>query len=141
MAALGGSQGRNSTHCRHRTEPEAAIETDGSCRSDRCKTAPRYSSAGWERAWCGALRPSSSISASPGSQDRRARLCPPAWPRAGTLASAPARKYDDKRAEQPIAAENQRLTRTTDPTTLRLARLKSLSFGDTRRMRRGFARL
>ena len=39
-----------------------------------------------------------------------------------------ARKSDDKRAKQPIAAENQRLTRTTDPTTIRLARLNCLSF-------------
>jgi hypothetical protein len=64
-----------------------------------------------------------------------ARLCAPpdllapvpASPdRAATLVSAPARKYD-KRAEQPITAENQRFTHTTDPTPLRRARLISLS--------------
>jgi hypothetical protein len=43
------------------------------------------------------------------------------------LAPVPARQYHDKRAEQPITAENQRLIRTTGPTTLRPARLKSLS--------------
>ena len=51
----------------------------------------------------------------------------PACPRAATLASAPAQKYDDQRAELPIAAVNPRLTRDPDPATLRLARLKSLS--------------
>ena len=32
------------------------------------------------------------------------------------LASAPARKCDDKRAEQPVAAETRRLPYATDPT-------------------------
>ena len=36
-------------------------------------------------------------------------------------------QFDDKRAKQPIAAENPRLTRTTDPTTSRIARLNCLS--------------
>ena len=48
-------------------------------------------------------------------------------PLAATLASAPAPKYNDKRAEQPVATENRRLPRPTDPTTIRLARLKRLS--------------
>ena len=52
---------------------------------------------------------------------------PPACPRAATLASAPAPKYNDKRAEQPVATENRRLTRPTDSPTLRLACLKWLS--------------
>jgi len=34
---------------------------------------------------------------------------------AATLASVPAQKYDDKRAEQPIAAENPRRKSTLDP--------------------------
>ena len=53
--------------------------------------------------------------------DRRracAHVRPPACPGAATLKSAPARKCDDKRAEQAVAAENRRLTRTTDPTTI-----------------------
>ena len=57
----------------------------------------------------------------------RRRACsrrrPPSRPHAATLASAPAQKYDDKRAEQPIAAEDPRLTRPTDPTKIRLTRL------------------
>jgi len=36
-------------------------------------------------------------------------------PRSATLASATARKQDDQRAEQTIAAENRRLTRSTEP--------------------------
>ena len=56
-------------------------------------------------------RPTSSTNASPGNHRRR----------------SPAPKHGDKCAEQPIAAENPRLTRTTDPTTIRLARLKWLS--------------
>lgn len=47
--------------------------------------------------------------------------------RAATLASVPAPKHGDKRAEQPIAAESRRLTRTGEPTTLSLAPLKWLS--------------
>jgi hypothetical protein len=46
------------------------------------------------------------------------RIAPPACQRAATLASAPARKCDDKRAEQPVAAGTARLARITDPTTL-----------------------
>ncbi len=53
---------------------------------------------------------------------RRQRAWPPCRRRPRT--------YDDKHAAQPIAADSQRLTRTTDSTTLRLARLKSLSFQD-----------
>ena len=34
------------THCRHRAEPEAGIETDPSCPSDRGKGASQHSSAG-----------------------------------------------------------------------------------------------
>jgi len=52
---------------------------------------------------------------------------PPACPRAPSLASAPARKCHDKRAQQPVATENPRLTRARDSTTLRRARLKWLS--------------
>jgi hypothetical protein len=33
----------------------------------------------------------------------------------------PARKCDDKRAKQPVAAENRRLTHTTDPHTISFA--------------------
>jgi hypothetical protein len=46
---------------------------------------------------------------------------------APALASVPARNQHDNRAEQPFAAAYRRLTRTTDPTRIRLARLKSLS--------------
>jgi hypothetical protein len=46
------------------------------------------------------------------------------------LASVPARNQHDKPAEQPIAAANQRLTRTTDLTGIGRARLKSLSVND-----------
>ncbi len=46
-----------------------------------------------------------------------------AGPRAPALALVPARNQHDQRAEQPIAAANRRLTRTTDPTRTRLARL------------------
>jgi DNA-binding beta-propeller fold protein YncE len=54
---------------------------------------------------------------------RRAGSCrpPPACPRAATLASAPTRKCDHNGAEQPIAAENRRLTHPTDPTTITFA--------------------
>jgi len=54
---------------------------------------------------------------------RRAKSClrPPTCPRAGTLASAPAPKYKEIRAEHPVATEYRCLTRTTDPTTIRLA--------------------
>ena len=44
--------------------------------------------------------------------------------------SAPAQKYDDKREEQPIAAENPHLTRPTHPTKIGLARLNCLSAHD-----------
>ena len=55
----------------------------------------------------------------------------PAQPAApGHLASAPAQKYDDKREEQPIAAENPRLTRLTHTTKIGLARLICLSAHD-----------
>jgi hypothetical protein len=47
--------------------------------------------------------------------------------RAPALASVPARNQHDKLAEQPVAAASHRLTRTTDLTSIRLARLKSLS--------------
>jgi hypothetical protein len=42
-------------------------------------------------------------------------------------APAPAPKHRDKRAEQPIVAENLCLTRTIEPTTISLAPLKWLS--------------
>lgn len=60
---------------------------------------------------------------------RRAGSClpPPACLRAPALALVPARNQHDKRAEQPIAAANRRLTHTTDPTSMRLARLNCLS--------------
>ncbi len=58
------------------------------------------------------------LSLVPNRRRARAHLRPPAWPGAATLKSAPARKCDDKRAEQAVAAENRRLTRTTDPTTI-----------------------
>jgi hypothetical protein len=44
-----------------------------------------------------------------------------ARPHAATLAAAPARKCDDKGAEQPLATETRRLTHPTDPNTIRLA--------------------
>jgi hypothetical protein len=47
------------------------------------------------------------------------------------LASAPAPKHGDKRAEQPIAAANPCLTRTIELTTISLAPLKWLSVGRT----------
>jgi hypothetical protein len=43
------------------------------------------------------------------------------------MPSAPAQKYDDKRAEQPITTETSRSTRPTDPTKIRLARSNCLS--------------
>jgi class 3 adenylate cyclase len=43
------------------------------------------------------------------------------------LALVPARNWHGKHAEQPIAAANRRLTRTTDPTRICLERPKSLS--------------
>ena len=46
---------------------------------------------------------------------------------APALASVPARNQHDKPAEHPFAAAYRRFTRTTDPTRIRLARLKSLS--------------
>ena len=56
---------------------------------------------------------------------RRARAgsCPRA-----AVASAPAPKHNDKRAEQPVATENRRLPHLTYPTTIKLARFKRLSF-------------
>jgi hypothetical protein len=57
-----------------------------------------------------------------------APLCAPS----GLLATAPECKSDDQRAEQPIAAANPRLTRTADPTTIRLARLNRLSIMEWR---------
>jgi len=41
----------------------------------------------------------------------------------------PGRNDDEERAEQPIAAENRRLSRTGYPNTIRLARLNCLSVG------------
>jgi hypothetical protein len=43
------------------------------------------------------------------------------------LAPAPARKYRDQRAEQPVVTENRRLTRPPGSTTLGLVRLNFLS--------------
>jgi hypothetical protein len=66
----------------------------------------------------------------PPAARRRAGACrrPPACPRAATPASAPAPKYNDTRADQPVATENRRLTCPTDSPTLKLACLKWLSF-------------
>jgi len=52
---------------------------------------------------------------------RRAGSCsrPPACPRAATLASVPARKCHDQRAEQPVAIANRRLTRPIGSPRLR----------------------
>jgi hypothetical protein len=77
-------------------------------------------------------RPSSSTSASPGSlHPRCSPACDAGWaracPRPATLASAPARKCHHKRAHQPVATENGRLTRATDSSRLSLVRLKWLS--------------
>ena len=64
---------------------------------------------------------------------RRARRCAALVPAGGgalparALASVPARKGHDKRAEQPVTAENPRLTRTADRARIRLARLNCLS--------------
>jgi hypothetical protein len=57
---------------------------------------------------------------------RRAGSClpPPGCPRAAMLASAPARKYPEKRAEQPVAAANRRLTRPTGSSTPSRVRLR-----------------
>jgi len=52
----------------------------------------------------------------------------PAYPRAATLASAPARKCHDQRAQPLLATANRRLTRATAPSALQLARLECLSF-------------
>ncbi len=60
------------------------------------------------------------LCATPGGRCRR----PPACPHAATLASAPAPKYNNQRAEQPVATENQRLPHLTHPTTIRLPRSK-----------------
>jgi len=83
------------------------------------------------RSLCLRSGPAPSSNASVGSQNRRRSpvrdagrapcLPPPTCPHVATLASAPARKFDDTHAEQPIAAENPRLTRATDPTTIELA--------------------
>jgi len=43
------------------------------------------------------------------------------------LAPAPTPKHDDKRAEQPIVADNPCVPRTIEPTTISLAALKWLS--------------
>jgi hypothetical protein len=51
----------------------------------------------------------------------RACLRPPACPRASNLNSAPAPKFEDKGAEQQVAAETGRLTHTANPKTIRLA--------------------
>jgi len=56
----------------------------------------------------------------PGADSR----LPPPGLRADTLASAPARKFHDQRAEQPVATEHPRLTRPTGALTLGLVRLK-----------------
>jgi len=60
--------------------------------------------------------PSTPVSARPGSLVPAAARQPVA-----TLAPAPARKHNDKRAAQPVATDSQRLTWITDPPTLRLA--------------------
>ena len=65
----------------------------------------------------------------------QAQVRPPACPRAATLASAPAPKYNDERAEQPVATENPRLPHLTYPTTIRFARLKRLFFVTLRSFR------
>jgi len=81
-------------------------------------------------------RPTSSTNASRGSHHRRrsparpgglARACArkPARDHLGVRA---ARNCHYKRAEQPVATESRRLTLATTPSTLRLTRLKWLSF-------------
>ena len=121
-----------SSGCRRRCAPAAVARF----RAPRPAAGQCRAGDGAMGAWRWLLR--GRLGAHRGRRPRRTRasaalLRPLACTRAATLASAPAPKYNDKRAEQPVAAENPRLPHLTYPTTIRLARLKRLSFGPATR--------